>query len=389
VLRRLAMPISTKATEMLGIEHPIVMGGLTGVGVVELAAAVSNAGGLGMFTAHNAGSPEGARQEIRRLKSLTSKPFGVNLTVLPTIGTPPPYEEYARVFIEEGVKVVETAGSNPKKWVEMFKAADPGIVCIHKCVAIRHALKAEQIGVDIISLDGFECAGHPGEDDVGNFVLQAKGAKMLTKPYICSGGVANGRQLAAALALGAAGVNCGTRFAVTKEGNWPQAFKERAVAAEETATVLMFRPPAPPHTRRKHCARRTRAVTATPCVGTRPPRLARPPAHCCRRKLHNTARAFRNKVTEEVEQIEAEKGSKLEFSDIMPLVMGKRGREAEARGDPDGGVWSAGQSVGLIDDIPTCMELVPRIVREAEEIIRGLCSVVVSPQLAVSPQARL
>jgi len=332
---------------MLGIEHPIVMGGLTGVGVVELAAAVSNAGGLGMFTAHNAGSPEGARQEIRRLKSLTSKPFGVNLTVLPTIGTPPPYEEYARVFIEEGVKVVETAGSNPKKWVEMFKAADPGIVCIHKCVAIRHALKAEQIGVDIISLDGFECAGHPGEDDVGNFVLQAKGAKMLTKPYICSGGVANGRQLAAALALGAAGVNCGTRFAVTKEGNWPQAFKERAVAAEETATVLMFR------------------------------------------KLHNTARAFRNKVTEEVEQIEAEKGSKLEFSDIMPLVMGKRGREAEARGDPDGGVWSAGQSVGLIDDIPTCMELVPRIVREAEEIIRGLCSVVVSPQLAVSPQARL
>ena len=226
---------------MLGIEHPIIQGGLTGVGVVELAAAVSNAGGLGMFTSHNAGSPEAARREIRRLKSLTDKPFGVNLTVLPTIGEPPPYEEYVSVFIQEGVKVVETAGSNPKRWVDMLKAADPSIVCIHKCVTIRHALRAEQLGVDIISLDGFECAGHPGEDDVGNFVLQAKGAKVLTKPYICSGGVADGRQLAAALALGADGVNCGTRFCVTKEGNWPLSFKQRAVAAPETATVLMFR----------------------------------------------------------------------------------------------------------------------------------------------------
>ena len=158
------MPLKTRVTEMLGIEHPLVMGGLTGVGTVELAAAVSNAGGLGMFTAHNAGSPEGARREIRRLKTLTSKPFGVNLTVLPTIGPPPPYEEYCRVFIEEGVKVVETAGSNPSRWIALFKAADPSIVCIHKCVSIRHALKAEKLGVDIISLDGFECAGHPGED---------------------------------------------------------------------------------------------------------------------------------------------------------------------------------------------------------------------------------
>ena len=162
------MPLKTRVTEMLGIEHPLVMGGLTGVGTVELAAAVSNAGGLGMFTAHNAGSPEGARREIRRLKTLTSKPFGVNLTVLPTIGPPPPYEEYCRVFIEEGVPVVETAGSNPSRWIAMFKAASPPIVCIHKCVSIRHALKAEKLGVDIISLDGFECAGHPGEDDVGH-----------------------------------------------------------------------------------------------------------------------------------------------------------------------------------------------------------------------------
>ena len=176
------MPLKTRVTEMLGIEHPLVMGGLTGVGTVELAAAVSNAGGLGMFTAHNAGSPEGARREIRRLKTLTSKPFGVNLTVLPTIGPPPPYEEYCRVFIEEGVPVVETAGSNPSRWIAMFKAASPPIVCIHKCVSIRHALKAEKLGVDIISLDGFECAGHPGEDDVGNFVLQAKGARALRAP---------------------------------------------------------------------------------------------------------------------------------------------------------------------------------------------------------------
>jgi nitronate monooxygenase len=323
------MPLRTRATELLGIEHPIVVGGLTGVGTVELAAAVSNAGGLGIFTAHNAGSPDGARAEIRRLKTLTSRPFGVNLTILPTIGAPPPYEEYARVFIEEGVKVVETAGSNPKKWVELFKAADPAIVCIHKCVAIRHALKAEKLGVDIISLDGFECAGHPGEDDVGNFVLQAKGAKVLRKPYLCSGGVANGRQLAAALALGAAGVNCGTRFCVTKEGNWPREFKERVVTAEETHTVLMFR------------------------------------------ALHNTARAFRNEVTTEVERIQNEKGSSLEFGDIMHLVTGARGREAEKNGDPDGGVWSAGQSIGLIDDIPSCQEVVAEMVADAESIIRG------------------
>ena len=166
------MPLKTRLTEMLGIDHPLVMGGLTGVGTVELAAAVSNAGGLGMFTSHNAGSPEGARREIRRLKTLTSKPFGVNLTVLPTIGPPPPYEEYCRVFIEEGVKVVETAGSNPSRWIALFKAADPSIVCIHKCVSIRHALKAEKIGVDIISLDGFECAGEQRRTDSGTDVVR-------------------------------------------------------------------------------------------------------------------------------------------------------------------------------------------------------------------------
>ena len=235
------MPLKTRVTEMLGIEHPLVMGGLTGVGTVELAAAVSNAGGLGMFTAHNAGSPEGARREIRRLKTLTSKPFGVNLTVLPTIGPPPPYEEYCRVFIEEGVPVVETAGSNPSRWIAMFKAASPPIVCIHKCVSIRHALKAEKLGVDIISLDGFECAGHPGEEDIGNWILQAQGARDLAVPYVASGGVGNGRQLAAALALGASGVNMGTRFMATAEAPIHENIKKALVEGDENSTELVMR----------------------------------------------------------------------------------------------------------------------------------------------------
>ena len=198
-------------------------------------------------------------------------------------------------------------------------------------------MKAQRLGVDIISLDGFECAGHPGEDDIGNFVLQAKGAKMLTAPYICSGGVANGRQLAAALALGAEGVNCGTRFCASAEGNWPDSFKRRVVDADERSTVLMFR------------------------------------------ALHNTARVFRNDVAKEVESIEAAKGLDLEFGDIMPLVMGKRGREAEAKGDADGGIWSAGQSVGLIDDCPTCDVIIRRMVAEAEMIIRGRLQDLVVP----------
>lgn len=286
---------------MLQIEHPIVMGGMTGVGTVELAAAVSNAGGLGIFAAHNAQSPEGCRQWIRRMRTLTNnnKPFGVNLTILPTMGKPPPYEEYARVIIEEGVKVVETAGSNPSQWVRMFKAA--GIITIHKCVTIRHALSAQKLGVDIISLDGFECAGHPGEGDIGNFVLQAKGARVLTTPFICSGGVGDGKQIAAALALGADGVNCGTRFCATKEGNWPSSFKQRMVEATEEDTVLMFR------------------------------------------KLRNTTRVFANKVAKEVEKIESQKGEDLKFGDVAHLVAGARGRAAEKAQDPDGGIWSAGQ----------------------------------------------
>jgi nitronate monooxygenase len=230
------MPIQTRVTELLGIQHPVIMGGMTGVGTPELAAAVSNAGGLGIIAIHNAGSPEKGREWIRRLRTLTSKPFGVNLTILPSMGPPPPYAEYAKVIIEEGIKIVETAGSSPKQWVKLFK--DAGIITIHKCVTIRHALSAERYGVDIISLDGFECAGHPGEEDIGNFVLQAKGAKVLTRPYVCSGGVGDGKQIVAALALGADGVNCGTRFCATKECNWPDSFKERMIRASESDTGL-------------------------------------------------------------------------------------------------------------------------------------------------------
>eukprot|EP00457_Paulinella_chromatophora_P004745 gb/GEZN01004758.1/.p1 GENE.gb/GEZN01004758.1/~~gb/GEZN01004758.1/.p1 ORF type:complete len:347 (+),score=51.32 gb/GEZN01004758.1/:95-1042(+) len=312
------------------------MGGMTGTGTPELAAAVSNAGGLGIFCAHNAGSPEGCREWIRRMRTLTDKPFGVNLTILPTMAAMP-YDEYAQVIIEEKVRIVETAGSNPKKWIPLFKNA--GLITIHKCVAIRHALSAQKLGVSIISLDGFECAGHPGEDDIGNFVLQARGRLTLTTPYICSGGVADGAQLAASLALGAEGVNLGTRICATKECNWPDSFKQRMVQADERQTVLMFR------------------------------------------TLHNTARVFKNAVATQVKEIEREKGKDLEFKDIAELVMGKRGREAEARGDPDGGIWSAGQSVGLIQDIPTVAELLARMVDEAEQIIKSrLVSLVTAPR---------
>jgi nitronate monooxygenase len=319
------MPLSTRVTRLLGIEMPIVMGGMTGTGTVELAAAVSNAGGLGIFAAHNAGSPENCRQWIRKLRSMTAKPWGVNLTILPSMQALP-YDEYAKVIIEEKVRIVETAGSNPKKWIALFKNA--GCITIHKCVTIRHALSAEKLGVDIISLDGFECAGHPGEDDVGNFVLQAKGSQVLKVPYLCSGGVSEGNQLAASLALGADGVNLGTRICATQECNWPGSFKTAMLKADETTTVLMFR------------------------------------------HLHNTARVFKNKVSAEVQRIEVEKGTKIAFQDVAALVTGTRGRDAEAKGDPDGGIWSAGQGVGLIQDIPTVQDLMNRMVDDAEAVIR-------------------
>ena len=230
-------PFNTRVTQLLGIDHPIIMGGMTGVGTPELCAAVSNAGGLGTIAAHNAGpDPENLRAWIRKVRELApGKPFGVNFTILPSMGTPPPYDKYARVVLEEGVGAVETAGSNPKKWVTLFKAG--GCVTIHKCISIRHAKSAERLGVDIVSLDGFECAGHPGEDDVGNLVLQARGAQALSVPFVCSGGVGDGRQLAAALALGADGISCGTRFCATRECSWPAGFKDRMVEAKEVGGV--------------------------------------------------------------------------------------------------------------------------------------------------------
>lgn len=313
-------PFKTRVTEMLGIEHPVICGGMTGVGTVDLTVAISEAGGLGMLTALTCGSPEDMRRDIALVRSRTKKPFGVNLTILPAI-TPPDYEAYARVIIEEGIKIVETAGNNPKKWVTMFKNA--GLISIHKCVAIRHALSAQRMGVDIISMDGFECAGHPGEDDIGGIVLLAKAAKKLTTPFIASGGIADGKQLTACLALGAEGVNMGTRFCVTKECPWPESFKQRLVQADERDTVLMFR------------------------------------------ALKNTSRVFRNKVAKEVEAISIEKGKDLDFMDVMHLVNGARGRKAEEEGDADGGVWTAGQCIGLIEDIPSCKEVMDTFIGEA------------------------
>lgn len=316
--------LETRVTKLLGVQHPIVMGGMTGVGEYRLAAAVSNAGGLGIFAVHNAGSPQQLRQWIRTIRTLTSKPFGCNLTILPTMGQPPPYMEYARVMIAEGVKIVETAGSNPQPFIDLFK--QHGVITIHKCVTIRHALSAQKMGVDIISLDGMECAGHPGEGDVGNLVLQAIGQQALTVPFIASGGIGNGQQLAACLALGADGINLGTRLCVTKESNWPDSFKQRVLDGTEADTILILR------------------------------------------KLKNTSRVFGNKVAKQVRDIEAEPD--FEFSKVASLVSGKRGRLAEQNNDPDGGIWTAGQVMGLIHDIPTVQELIDRIVKECHETIQ-------------------
>jgi len=317
-------PFKTRITEMLGIEHPIVCGGMTGVGTVDLTVAVSEAGGLGMLTALTCGSIEQMKKDVAEIRLRTKKPFGVNLTVLPAI-TPPDYEGYARAIVECGVKIVETAGNDPKKYVKIFK--DGGCISIHKCVTIRHALSAEKIGVDIISIDGFECAGHPGEADIGGLVLLAKAAKKLSKPFLASGGIGDGKQLAACLALGADGVNMGTRFCATKECNWPQSYKDAMIQADENQTVLMFR------------------------------------------RLHNTARVFKNKVAAEVEKIENEKGKDLQFSDVQHLVAGDRGRKAERTGDPDGGIWTAGQVIGLIDDAPPVQVVMDRIIKEAVDTV--------------------
>ncbi len=314
--------LKTRFTELFGVAHPIVQGGMQWVGCAELVSAVANAGALGFLTALTQPTPEALEKEIARTRSMTDKPFGVNLTILPTIN-PVPYDEYRRVVIEAGIKIVETAGNNPAPHLPAFKEA--GIKVIHKCTSVRHAVKAQSIGVDAVSIDGFECAGHPGEDDVPGLILIPAAADKIGIPMIASGGFGDARGLVAALALGADGINMGTRFMATKEAPIHQKIKEAIVANDERSTNLIFR------------------------------------------TLHNTARVAKNAVSDEVVAIEKRGAT---FEDVKSLVAGQRGRRAIETGDVDGGVWSAGMIQGLIHDIPSCEELVTRIVREAEEIIR-------------------
>ncbi|MFV3415101.1 NAD(P)H-dependent flavin oxidoreductase [Pseudomonas sp. NY15436] len=309
--------MKTRITELLGIRYPIIQGGMMWVGRAEMAAAVSNAGGLGILTALTQPTPEALAAEIERCRTLTDQPFGVNLTLLPSIN-PPPYEQYLDAIIASGVKVLETAGNNPGEYIAKAKAA--GMTVIHKCVAVRHALKAQSLGVDAVSIDGFECAGHPGEDDVPGLVLIPLAARRLQVPVIASGGIADGDGMAAALTLGAEGVNMGTRFCATREAPIHENIKRALVGATERDTRLIFR------------------------------------------TLHNTARVLRNPISEEVVSIEQRGNAK--FEDIRHLVAGARGRAALESGASDDGIVTAGQCVGLIDDIPTCAELLERMVRD-------------------------
>jgi nitronate monooxygenase len=314
--------MKNRVTELLGIRYPIIQGGMQWVGRAQLASAVSNAGGLGILTGLTQPTPEALAQEIERCRSMTEAPFAVNMTIFPTI-TPPPYEAYIDAIIEGGVKIVETAGNKSVEFWPKMKTA--GISIIHKCVAVRHALTAERQGVDAVSIDGFECAGHPGEEDTPGLILIPLAARALKIPVIASGGIADGRGMAAALSLGAEGVNMGTRFQVTQEAPIHEEIKRALVEASERDTRLIFR------------------------------------------TLRNTARVFRNSIAEEVLSIE-KAGCK--FEDIRHLVAGVRGREALEGGDPDGGIISAGMVIGLIDDVPTCDELLQRMVWECREHLR-------------------
>ena len=314
----------TRFTELLGIEHPVVQGGMMFVGRAPLAAAVSEAGGLGIITALTQPTPAELVREIEAARELTDKPFGVNLTILPSIN-PPPYEEYLDAIIESGVTILETAGANPEPFMPKLK--DAGIRVVHKCTSVRHALKAERIGVDAVSIDGFECAGHPGEDDVTGLVLVPATADALSIPFIASGGFADGRGLAAALSLGAHGVNMGTRFMCTTESPIADGVKKAIVDATERDTELIFRP------------------------------------------LRNTARVASNSISREVVQILEDGG---EFADVRDLVAGSRGKKVYEDGDLEAGIWTAGMVQGLIHDIVPAGEIVTRTVAEAENILRRL-----------------
>jgi len=316
--------MKTRITELFGIQHPIVQGGMHFVGLAEMASAVSNAGGLGIITGLTQSTPELLAKEIAKCKDMTDKPFGVNLTFLPGFANPP-YPEYIQAIIEGGVRIVETAGRSPEAYMPAMKAA--GVKVIHKCTSVRHSLKAERIGCDAVSVDGFECGGHPGEDDIPNMILLPRAAEELKIPFVASGGMGTASQLVAALALGADGINMGTRFIATKEAPVHENVKKALIAASELDTRLIMRP------------------------------------------LRNTERVLTNPAVEKIVEIEREKGASLGIEDIRELVGGVYPRVMQ-EGDMDAGAWSCGMVAGLIHDIPTCKELIDGMMAEAKTIIQ-------------------
>ncbi len=326
--------MKTKITELFNIEHPIIQGGMHYVGLAELAAAVSNAGGLGIITGLTQKTPQALANEIARCKQMTDKPFGVNLTFLPAISTPD-YPGYVKAIIDNGVTVVETAGRNPESVLPALK--DAGVKVIHKCTAVRHALKAQKIGCDAVSVDGFECGGHPGEDDVPNMILLPRAAEELSIPFVASGGMADARSLVASLALGAEGINMGTRFLATKEAPVHDNVKQAILAASETDTRLVLRP------------------------------------------LGNTERVLNNKAVEKLLEKEARLGKNIKFEDVIEEVAGVYPR-VMTEGLVDTGVWSCGMVAGLIHDIPTCRQLIDRIMAQARDIIQGRLSAMLSSE---------
>jgi NADH:quinone reductase (non-electrogenic) len=330
--------IATRFTEMFGVEHPVAQGGMQWVGRATLVSAVANAGALGFITALTQPTPEDLTKEIARCRDWTDKPFGVNLTILPAI-KPPPYAEYRQAIIEAGIKIVETAGYKPQEHIDEFHKH--AIKVIHKCTSVRHALSAERMGADAISIDGFECAGHPGEDDVPGLILIPAAADKVKIPMIASGGFGDGRGLVAALALGADGINMGTRFMATRESPIHENVKQQMVENDERATDLIFR------------------------------------------TMRNTARVAKNAISQQV--VELERGG-AKFEDVRELVAGTRGKVVYETGDPDHGIWSAGMIQGLIHDIPSCAELISRIVQDAEEIINGRLAGMVRVRQAVAAE---
>lgn len=317
--------MKTRITELLNIEHPIIQGGMHFVGLAEMAAAVSNAGGLGIITGLTQGTPEKLAAEIARCQSMTDKPIGVNMTFLPTL-TPPDYPALFQVIIDSGVKVVETAGNNPAQYLPMLKEAD--IKVIHKCTAVRHALKAQSIGCDAVSVDGFECGGHPGEDDIPNFILLPRAAEELEIPFVASGGMADARSLVGALSMGAEGMNMGTRFIATKEAPVHENVKQAILNASELDTRLVMRP------------------------------------------LRNTERVLNNPAVERLLQKEKDLGADLKFEDIIDEVAGIYPK-VMIDGEPEAGAWSCGMVAGLIHDIPSCKDLIDQIMKESENIINN------------------